>query len=109
MVALLSPNLSKNRGECYWSFIHVNAAYAAAKETVILVTTGAAAIVVTLPVAASNPAKVYAIKKVDAGVGTVDITPQGAELVDNVTPYQLIAQYDTVIIANDTANWWVLA
>ena len=108
LAGLLSPDLFKNRGECYWSFIHVNAAYAAAKESVILVTTAAVAIVVTLPVAANNPAKVYAIKKIDAGVGTVDITPQGAELLDGVTPYQLLAQYDTVIIANDSANWWVV-
>ena len=109
MSSLLAARLSKNRGECYWSFIHVNAAYAAAKETVILVTTGGAAVVVTLPVAANNPSKTYAIKKIDAGVGTVDITPQGAELIDNITPYQLVAQYERVIIANDAASWWVLS
>jgi len=111
MVALLTPNLFKNRGECYWSFIHVGqpGPIAMAKYTIYYATTGAAALALTLPLAANNPSKVYVVKKVDAGVGTVDITPGGAELVENGAVYQLVAQYDTVIIGNDSANWWLLS
>ena len=111
MVGLLSPNLSKNRGEAYWLPIHVGqpGPIFAAKHTTMLATAGGAALTVLLPLSTNQPFKLYAIKKIDAGVGTVDVTPQGGELIENAPVLQLVAQYEVVIIQNDAANWWVLS
>ena len=113
MAQLLSPDLFRNRGEAYWLPIYVVAPYNAAKASVILVTTGAGALAVQLPVAANNHAKVYAVKKIDAGVGTVDITADVADLIEGVPVYQLAAQYETVIIVSDglapAGNWWIIS
>ena len=78
-----------------------------AKYTVYLATAGAAPLPLLLPLAATQPAKVYVVKKIDPGAGTVDITPQGAELIENAPVWQLAVQYETVIIGNDGANWWL--
>lgn len=113
MVSLLAPNLFKNRGEAYWMPIYVVAPYNAAKESVILVTTGGAPIPIQLPPTVNQIAKVYAIKKIDAGVGTVDITPTVPDLIDGAPIHQLAIQYETVIIVSDGAvppgNWWIIS
>ena len=113
LAGLLSPDLSKNRGEAYWAPIYVVAPYNAAKETAIFVTAGAGALPVQLPLAANNPAKVYAFKKIDVGIGTVDITANVADLIEGAPVYQLVAQYETIIIVSDglvpAGNWWIIS
>jgi hypothetical protein len=109
LAGLLAPRLRKNRGELYASFIHVGqpGPIAMSKYSVYLATAGAAALVLTLPLAANQPAKVYVVKKIDPGVGTVDITPQGGELIEMAPVWQLAVQFETVILGNDGAGWWL--
>lgn len=110
MASLLAVDLLKNRGEAYWMPLHVVAPHNAAKEPVLLVTTGGGALPVVLPLAANQLAKVYAIKQLDAAPGTVDITTQGPDLIDGVPLYQLTAQYEAVIIVSDgITDWWILS
>ena len=109
MAGLLAPDLSKNRGELYGSFIHTAIPYNAAKETVILGTAGGAPLVITLPPAANQPGKIYAIKKVDAGVGPVAITPTAPDLIDGGGVFNLAAQYDAAIVVGEPAGWWVIS
>lgn len=109
LVGLIAPRLSKNRGEVYTSFLHVGqpGPILMAKPTIYYVTTGAVALPLILPLAANQPSKVYVVKKVDAGAGTVDITPQGAELIEMAPVWQLAVQFEVVVIGNDGANWWL--
>ena len=110
LAGLLTPDLSKNRGEAYWMPLHVVAPHNAAKEPVLLVTTGGGALPIILPLAANQLAKVYAIKQLDAAPGTVDIMTQGPDLVDGVPLYQLTAQYEAIIIVSDgITGWWILS
>lgn len=90
--------------------LHIVAPHNAAKEPVLLVTTGGAPLPITLPLAANQLAKVYAIKKIDPGVGTVDIMPQGPDLIDLAPIYQLAIQGEAVIIVSDgIVGWWILS
>ena len=110
LISLLAPKLKKNRGEAHWMPLHVVAPHNAAKEPVLLVTTGGGGLAVTLPLAANQLAKVYAIKQLDAAPGTVDITTQGPDLIDGVPVYQLTAQFEAVIIVSDgITDWWIIS
>ena len=111
MSSLLAARLFKNRGEAYWLPIHVGqpGPIFAAKHTTMLATAGGVALAIALPLSTNQPYKLYAVKKVDAGIGTVDITPQGGELIEGAPVYQLAVQYESVIIQNDGANWWILS
>lgn len=111
----LSPDLFKNRGEAYWMPIYVTqpGPITAAKDPVILATTGAGALAILLPFTNVQLAKAYMIKKLDAGVGTVDITPQAGDLIEGAPVYQLAAQYEAIIIVSDggvpIGNWWIMS
>lgn len=115
MVALLASRLSKNRGEVYWMPIYVTqpGPITAAKDPVILATTGAGALAILLPQTTDQMAKVYAIKKIDAGAGTVDITAQGGDLIELAPVYQLAAPLEGIIIVSDggtpIGNWWIIS
>jgi hypothetical protein len=86
-----------------------SAAYTAADDAVILVTTGAADKTITLPAVANATDRAYYIKKVDAGAGKVDVDPDGAETIDGAGKYTLDAQYDSVLIVCDGSSWHILA
>lgn len=106
-VQLLSNDLVQNQGELHLSTIAVNAPYLAAKETVILGTGGAGGIAITLPLAANNYGKVYAIKKVDAGAGAVQVQRNGGDLIDGAAAINLAAQWAAIIIVSDgVSNWY---
>jgi hypothetical protein len=75
-------------------------------------TGGAGGILVTLPTAVNNPGRVIAVKKVDVGVGAVDISAAAGDSVEgNVSPAPLSlgVQYDSVILQSDgVLDWYVL-
>jgi len=106
LAGLLSPDLSKNRGESHLSSIAVNAAYNAAKESLILVTAGAGGVPVTLPLAVNNYGKVYWIAKVDAAVGVVTVTRSGGDLIDGAATTVLTNQWDVVGVISDGITTW---
>jgi hypothetical protein len=107
-VQVLSGDLVQNTGELHLSCISVNAAYNAAKETVILAAGGVLGITITLPLAAANYGKVYVVKKVDAGAGAVIVSRSGADLIDGAASVGIITQYHSRTLVSDGVSTWHL-
>ena len=76
----------------------------------LLVTTGAIAnVLVNLPVAADSIGVRVTVKKVDADLKSVVITPNdGAETIDGAATLALAAQYDVATIQCDGTVWHVV-
>lgn len=87
--------------------INTPTVHTATTGEVVLVTTGAGALVVNLPVAVIN--YVITIKKVDAGAGAVTVTPAGIATIDGAATYSLAAQYNSVTLVCDGVEWFVTA
>lgn len=64
-------------------------------DDLILVTTGASAITITLPYIDDAQRKPYYVKKIDAGAGAVTVQGSGTEVIDGGT-VSLASQYDVV-------------
>jgi hypothetical protein len=78
-------------------------------ETLVRVTTGAATITVTLPApAASNTGRVWTVKKVDSGGGSVSISATGGATIDGAASYSLAAQYKYVRICSNGVTYDVV-
>lgn len=71
------------------------------------VTTGAGTIIATLPTAVGIAGQTVVIKKVDAGVGTVVLTPNGAQKIDGLSTFTLSAQFQYMGLVSDGANWQI--
>ena len=106
LAGLLKPDLVKNRGESHLSSITVNAAYNAARESLILVTAGAGGVPVTLPLAVNNYGKVYWVAKMDVAVGVVTVTRAGGDLIDGAATSVLVNQWDAVGLISDGVTTW---
>lgn len=66
-------------------------------------------IVATLPLAAAHAGKVLCVKKVDAGVGAVVVTPTAPDLIDNnLAAYNLAVQGDFLFLVAHATGWDVL-
>ena len=78
-------------------------------NNVVLVTTGAGNKTITLPHALDNASRVYTVKKVDAGIGTVTVTAVGTDTIDGAATVVLLAQWNTVTIISDGANWYKIS
>lgn len=72
-----------------------------------LVTTGASAIMATLPTAVGISGTSLIIKKVDSGVGTVVITPAGSQKIDGLSTFTLSAQWQYIGLVSDGTNWQI--
>jgi hypothetical protein len=75
----------------------------------ILATSGASNITITLPAAANNSRRTIQIKKVDSGAGGVVIDGNGSETIDGSTTLTLYKQYESVTLRSDGSNWHILA
>lgn len=84
-------------------------------DGLIVVTTGAADKTITLPtgqttsytVNGATYYRIYNIKKVDSGVGSVVITPASGT-VDGSATYSFNTQYQSVTIQYDGTNWHII-
>jgi hypothetical protein len=76
------------------------------------VTTGASTIVATLPSVASGDAadgRTVTVMKMDAGAGTVRITPDGSETINGTASFvALSSQYDYRTLVYDGGSGWVV-
>ncbi len=83
--------------------------YTAGAERIILVDDdaigGPVTIVLGNVAALSN--RLYYIKKI-GGTAPVTINPAGSELIDGTLTKILTTQYDSVTIASDGSDWWIL-
>lgn len=65
-------------------------------------------IVVSLPAAASVPGRIYTVKKVDASANTVTIDPAAAETIDGAATKVISAQWVSLTIQADGAEWFLI-
>jgi hypothetical protein len=75
---------------------------------VVLADASSGVITVTLPPAAQVPRKEFHIKKTDASVNKVTITPSGSDTIDTGTSYDITTQYTSRRIYSDGSNWWII-
>jgi hypothetical protein len=78
------------------------------EERVLLVTTGASNLTVTLCPASSADAVEYVIKKVDSGAGFVVVARAGSDTIDGATSVTLTTQYEVLRLCSDGSAWHVL-
>lgn len=76
-------------------------------ENIILCTAGAVNIGVSLPAAASCKGRIFLIKKIDSGIGNVQITPAGGTIDGNAN-WILTNQYSFVRMVSDGVNFDVI-
>jgi hypothetical protein len=92
--------------------ININSSYAAvvtnAVEQVILCTTGALAITVTLPAPSVSQGKIFTVKKIDSGVGTVTINSIGGGTIDGQGSWVNANQYVYVRVISDGVSYDVI-
>ena len=79
-----------------------------ASDYLVLVDANSAAVTVTLPTAASKEGSQIIVKKIDASVNAVTVEGDAAETIDGAANQSLIAQYDSITIASDGIEWWVI-
>jgi hypothetical protein len=77
-------------------------------DTVILASAASGNITLTLPIAGGYPGKIYMIKKTDATVNTVTIDGDGSETIDGALTKVISTQYDSMQIACDGVNWFII-
>jgi hypothetical protein len=68
----------------------------------------AAPITLTLPLAADADGRTITVKKVDAGVNAVNVSPSAPETFDGVAPWILANQFESVTLRSDGADWHVV-
>jgi hypothetical protein len=93
--------------------VNVSSAYSAVytpfPETLIRGTTSGLNIPITLPDSASVQGKVWVVKKLDAGTGLLQIFPQGTDLIDDQSEWDLSNQFQYVrLFANGTTGYDVI-
>ncbi len=82
----------------------------AAAAPLVLATSGAAGITLTLPAAASVPAGfLITVLKVDSGAGALAIAAAGSDKISGASSVSLPSQYDFLrVISDGTANWYTV-
>jgi hypothetical protein len=77
-------------------------------DDLILVTTDGSAIAITLPLASEAQRKLYHVKKIDAGAGTVVVTGAGSDLINGAATLTLYNINDAVALLPEADNdaWW---
>ena len=93
--------------------VNVSSAYLATftpfPEMLIRGTSSGLNVPITLPNSASVQGKVYVVKKLDAGAGSLQIFPQGTDTIDGQTEWDLSNQYQYVrLFANGTTGYDVI-
>jgi hypothetical protein len=77
--------------------------------TILADAPAATPITITLPTAVGRTGKVFVIKKINLlGADTVTVDAAGAETIDGLASFVLIAQYESIMVQSDGANWVVI-
>jgi hypothetical protein len=79
-----------------------------ATDVIILGNAVSGAITVTLPTAVGIPGKVYIIKKTDSSSNAVTVATTSSQTIDGSTTKILPAQYNSVQVISDGANWIII-
>jgi len=81
-----------------------------ATDWVITMSASGGARTVTLPTAVGRSGKTYTIKKIDSSGNTVQLLTTAAQTIDGFASgaLYLYAQYDSIKVVSDGANWLIL-
>lgn len=77
-------------------------------DSVILADATTAAFNVTLPTAASISGRQYTIKRINGGANNVTVNTTSSQTIDGSTSNVLSAQYASVTVVSDGANWLIV-
>lgn len=76
-------------------------------DFIVYVTTGAAPVDITLPLAQDTTNKAFYIFKVDAGAGSVVILPSGADTINGTSSKTVTLQWNGVLIRKVSHTSWI--
>jgi hypothetical protein len=76
-------------------------------DSVILVTTNANPVTVTLPTAVGIAGRVYGVKKIDGGIGVVTVSSAGGT-IDGDATQPLAVPYDSISVISNGTDWYIL-
>lgn len=79
-----------------------------ASDYLVLVDATAAAVTVDLPPAASKEGYQIVVKKIDASANVVTVDASASETIDGATTKDLSSQYESVTVASDGTEWWIV-
>jgi hypothetical protein len=65
-------------------------------------------VTVNLPAASGASEKVFTVKKTDSSSNTVTLDGNASETIDGATTFVLSAQYQSITVACDGSNWFIL-
>lgn len=82
--------------------------YTAADENVILCDASSGAFTINLPAAASFTDRQYVIKKTDSSANAITIDGNSSETIDGATTQALTVQYQSITIACNGSNWFII-
>lgn len=77
-------------------------------DCIVLADATGGAITVTLQAADQAKKKRIMIKKIDASANAVTIAAAGSDTIDGASTDSLPIQYDTMELASDGANWFIV-
>jgi hypothetical protein len=92
-------------------FVYANVASVSSTQTlsngnsIVLATGGVGGITLTLP--SPTAGKIFNIKKVDAGVGTITLLPPSGT-IDGAASKVITSQYDSLTITSDGTNFFII-
>lgn len=78
---------------------------ATSADSVIYCDATGGAFTITLPAAASQPGRLYTVKKTDASANAITVDPNGAETIDGFSGRTLGYQYGFETYVSDGTNW----
>lgn len=74
----------------------------------VRMSTGSSNRTVNLPATAGCVGRIYVVKKVDAGAGTVTVDGNASETIDGSTTFIISTQYNSVTIQSNGTGWDIL-
>lgn len=90
------------------AYVAKTAAYTiTAADSVVACDATSAAFTITLPTAVGIAGREYTVKKTDASANAVTVDGNGAQTIDGAATYSVAAQWNTIVIVSDGANWLI--
>lgn len=76
--------------------------------TILLVTSGALGVTITLPAPLAGFSRIVLVKKIDTALGTITLVPASGQ-IEGGANYQMVNYLQQAILAPDSANWWAFS
>lgn len=80
-----------------------------ATDSTVLLTATTGTITATLPTAVGITGRQYVIKRTGTGATSYTVNTTSSQTIDGATTYTLAAQYATVTVQSDGANWVIIS